>query len=128
MLNTGRFSAETRLRRFISFFFSFMAVMPKATRPASPKDETSPASTAESKPTAVFRFRNVSAAVFPQEVKTDAGAVRTAFSISLKKSYKDAKGEWQNSHTLWPDDLPLAVMALQKCYEHLMERGESAEA
>ncbi|MFC1562659.1 hypothetical protein ACFL4Z_01250 [candidate division KSB1 bacterium] len=39
--------------------------------------------------------------------------------MSLSRSYKDEKGEWQYTESLKIDDLPKAILALQKAYEHL---------
>ena len=41
------------------------------------------------------------------------------FSVSLDKRYKDAKGEWQSSSSFKPNDLPKAVLVLQKAYEFI---------
>src|SRR3954465_8634251 len=97
---------------------------PKGLRPPT-KDETAPATEAGSKPVARFTYGSVSAAVFQQETTTDNGKRRTLSSVSLRKSYRDAARAWKHSHTLWPDDLPLAITALQQCYEPLTERRSS---
>jgi len=44
----------------------------------------------------------------------------TVWNITLHKNYKDKEGEWKNTHSLFPTDLPKAVLALSKAYEHLM--------
>lgn len=87
-------------------------------RPAPQTDATSPAPT--SKPLAVFRFEDVSAAVFPVQLKTERGPV-TLLNVSLRKSYKDADGKWQHSHTLHAGDLLPAALALTKAYEFVAD-------
>lgn len=43
-----------------------------------------------------------------------------AFStVSLARSYKDAKGDWQHTNSLNANDLPKAILALQKAYEYI---------
>jgi hypothetical protein len=83
-------------------------------RPAPQTDATSPAPA--TKPLAVFRFEDVSAAVFPFHLKTQRGPV-TVLNVSVRKSYKDADGKWQHSHSLGTGDLLPAALALQKAYE-----------
>ena len=97
-------------------------------RPAPKKDETPPASQTKRKeipsyntgpfqPIQVFRFRCVSAAIFDESWRYPGEKEPTLF-ISVRKSQWDARG-WHNTHTFCPEDLPLAILALQKCYEWL---------
>ena len=102
---------------------------PKAPR-APQKPETSPApqsaqaaeaeTQTERKPIAAFRYGQVSCAVFDR-VEVDGRDI-AAVNISLRRSYSDKEGKWHRSHTLSQWDLPLAIVALQKCWEFLLER------
>ena len=65
-------------------------------------------------PSAVFRFGNVSAAIFPDVTKTG-----TVWNVSVRRSYRDAEGKWQHTHSLTPSDLLPAALALTKSYEHI---------
>lgn len=85
---------------------------PKAQRPAENKDVTSSA-----KPTGTFRFGDVSAAVFTKQVETRDGKSVNAVNVSLRRSYRDASGDWQHTHSLRAGDLLPAAYALIKCYE-----------
>ena len=77
---------------------------------------TPPARAAESaKPVYAVSYRGVSAAVFADSRD------QATLNVTLRKSYRDAEGKWQHTHTLKTDDLPAAVLALQKVYEWLVE-------
>jgi hypothetical protein len=43
----------------------------------------------------------------------------TTFSVSLQRSYRDRTGEWKSTYSLRQNDLPKAILALQKAYEHV---------
>lgn len=44
---------------------------------------------------------------------------RTYNTVSLSRNYKDREGKWKNSASMRVNDLPKAVLALQKAYEYL---------
>jgi hypothetical protein len=67
------------------------------------------------KPTKTFRARGVSAAIWNNESK-DGQEFST---VSLKRSYKDEKGEWCETQTLRKSDLPAAATVLQEAYKFL---------
>ena len=92
---------------------------PQAQRPAT-KDATSPAT-----PVATFRYGNVSAAVFTNEVKTKDEKTADVFSASLRRSYRNGNGQWAHTHTLRGADLLPAAVALQKCYEFIQDERRS---
>jgi hypothetical protein len=112
--------------RFFFFFFSFYMAHTSPTSPAQAPvavpTPTPPKS--DGTPIAVFRFGSVSAAVFP---KAPSGRAGKSFSISLRRSYRTAEGTWERLQSLRPVDLPLAILALQKCYESLTAREGSAD-
>ena len=81
-----------------------------------------------SKPETVFKVGAVRASVFRNTI------VKSGQSILLPKvvievRYKDKIGQWQGTNSLSINDLPKAVLALQKAFEYLMEhkQPESAE-
>jgi hypothetical protein len=76
---------------------------------------TPTAGKSDAKPAAAFRFGKMSAAVFPQP--GNASPI-----ISLRRSYKTAEGTWDHMHGMYAEDLPTAILALEKCFEHLMSR------
>jgi hypothetical protein len=50
---------------------------------------------------------------------------RDTFSVTLQRNYKDRNGEWKTTHSFRQHDLPKALLALQKAFEHLsMSRAQ----
>ena len=50
---------------------------------------------------------------------------RTVFSVSFHRSYKDDQGNWQQTKTLFPADIPPLVLGLQKAYDYILSRREA---
>jgi hypothetical protein len=72
------------------------------------------------KPEITFKAGAVRAAIFRNTV------IRQGQSIPLPKvvievRYKDKAGKWQGTNSLSINDLPKAILALQKAFEYLME-------
>ena len=86
---------------------------PKAERPASNQDATSSA-----KPVATFRYGSVSAAVFTNPV-SKGGKTFDVHAVSVRRSFRNAQGGWEATHSLRRVDLLPAALALQKCYEFI---------
>ncbi len=40
-------------------------------------------------------------------------------SVSLDRRYMDKEGNWQSTNSLKKNDLPKAILALQKAYEYI---------
>ena len=92
-----------------------MATTPTATRPAI-QDATSSA-----KPTATFRFGQVSAAIFTNDVKLSNGKTAKVPNVTLRRSYRNAQGTWEHTHSLRASDLLPAALALTRCYESIAD-------
>ena len=86
---------------------------PTAQRPAQ-EDATSSA-----KPVATFRYGNVSAAVFSNQVKTKDGKTFDVHNTSIRRSYRKTDGTWGHVSTLRKNDLPAAAFALMQCSHFL---------
>ncbi len=41
------------------------------------------------------------------------------YTVSIDRRYKDKNDEWKSSNSLKVNDLPKAILALQKAYEYL---------
>jgi hypothetical protein len=80
---------------------------------------TQDATPATAKPAAVHRSGVLSAAVFLQHVKVKGGRNIVVPSISLRRSYQDAAGDWQQTTALRRQDLLTAAFLLTKCYDTL---------
>ena len=49
-------------------------------------------------------------------------------SFTLERRYKDSDGEWQGTKSFRTNDIPKAVLALQKAYEYVtMQAAEQQE-
>ena len=46
------------------------------------------------------------------------------YTVNLDKSYKDKEGKWQNSGSLTTNDMPKAILAMQKAYEYCMLKDD----
>lgn len=106
------------------FYFIPTTVMGSPTTVPHPTNQDAP--TATEKPVAIFRFGDVSAAIFSDEVKTKDGRTFRVENVSLRRSFKDEKGEWHQTTGLRQDDLLLGAFALTKCFDFIAEaRGEA---
>ena len=77
------------------------------------------------KPVKKIRVGAIDAAVWKntiKQAKTDAEIV--VFSVSVERRYKNQDGEWTGTNSYRINDIPKAVLALQKAYEFIaMEAG-----
>ncbi len=76
------------------------------------------------RPEKKFKAGAVSATIWKNEGQSN-GKTFAFHTISLTRGYKDKSGEWKNSSSLRPGDLPKAALVLGKAYEHLiLNNGE----
>ena len=81
-----------------------------------------------SKPETVFKVGAVRASVF-RNIIEKAGQSIPLPKVVIEVRYKDKTGQWQGTNSLSLNDLPKAILALQKAYEYLMEhKGSAPEA
>lgn len=106
------------------FPFFIMANVTK-TSSAKPTEAPSEGMEAHVPPTARVEFGGVSAALWPKTVKTADGQSRETYMVSLSRSYRDGN-ERKRTHTLFPENLLPAAMALIKAWE-FTQGGEQAE-
>jgi len=71
-----------------------------------------------SKPEKTFSVGMCRAAVFFNEVKRD-GQTITMPKVMFQIRYKDKDGQWKSTNSLGINDIPKAILVLQKVYEHL---------
>lgn len=74
-------------------------------------------------PEIVFKHGRCQAAVFSKETTTREGMTLQVRSVSFQKRYLDKNGEWQTSFYLDVNDLPKAVLVLQKAFDYLTSGG-----
>ena len=60
----------------------------------------------------------VAASIWENEGEKD-GRSFVRRSVSIQKRYCDDKGNWHSSSSFSKNELPAAILALQKAYEHL---------
>ncbi|MBD3303952.1 hypothetical protein GF343_02315 [Candidatus Woesearchaeota archaeon] len=75
------------------------------------------------RPEKKFKAGAVSATIWKNEGQNN-GKSFVFHTISLTRGYKDKQGEWKNSSSLRPGDLPKAALVLGKAYEHLILHNE----
>ncbi len=79
-------------------------------------------------PEITFRHGLCSASIFENEYKRgeESFTVRT---VSFQRSYLDKDGNWQTTNSLKVNDIPKAVLVLNKAYEFLTSNSQTdAEA
>jgi len=77
------------------------------------------------KPVKKIKVGAIDAAVWKNTIKpakTDAEIV--SLSVTMERRYKDQDGQWQGTNSYRINDIPKAVLALQKAYEFIaMDAG-----
>lgn len=67
-----------------------------------------------------FRAGAISATVWQNKGQNKDGEEVEFRTTSIERSYKDKEGNWQTTNSLRINDLPRAVVVLQKAYEFLV--------
>ena len=75
-----------------------------------------------SQPEITFRHGSCSASVFENQFDRDDEKI-TIRSVSFQRSYRDKEGIWQTTSSLKVNDIPKAVLVLNKAYEFLTTSG-----
>jgi len=76
------------------------------------------------KPEQVFKVGPVRASVFLNEIVHNGRTVNLP-KVVLEVRYKDKSGEWKGTNSLSVNDMPKAILALQKAYDYVTSRRES---
>jgi hypothetical protein len=75
-------------------------------------------------PEIVFRHGSCSASIFTNEY--DRGEDKFSVkSVSFQRCYRDKKGDWQTSSSLKVNDIPKAVLVLNKAFEYMTSNGHA---
>lgn len=69
-------------------------------------------------PEITFRHGACSATVFEEEYNKGEEKYRVR-QVSFQRRYQDKDGNWQTTNCLKVNDIPKAILVLQKCYEFL---------
>ncbi len=79
-----------------------------------------------SKPEHVFKMGAVRASIFRNMIERGGQSVSIA-KVIIEVRYKDKIGQWQGTNSLSLNELPKAIVALQKAYEYLLEHGKAED-
>ncbi|MDD3175044.1 MAG: hypothetical protein PHU51_01050 [Candidatus Nanoarchaeia archaeon] len=73
-----------------------------------------------------FRASPISATIWSNEVRTSDGELKVFRTIHVERTYKDKEGKWQKTNSLRVNDLPKAILVLNKAYEYIsiVEEGD----
>ncbi|OGM02105.1 hypothetical protein A3K72_03945 [Candidatus Woesearchaeota archaeon RBG_13_36_6] len=74
-----------------------------------------------------FSTGGVSATVWKNQGKTKVGEETSYNTISLQRRYRDKNDEWQSTNSFRINDLPKAILVLNKAYEYLVLREQADE-
>ena len=75
-------------------------------------------------PEVVFRHGSCSASVFQNEVQGDGEKFKVR-SVCFQRRYRDKDGNWQTANSLRVNDIPKAVLVLNKAYEYMTANGHA---
>ena len=77
------------------------------------------------KPEITFKAGAVRASVFQNLISKNGQSIPLP-KVVIEVRYKDRTGQWQGTNSLSINDLPKAILALQKAFEYLMEHKAHA--
>lgn len=66
------------------------------------------------------RQTSIEVAVWANEVTVNEQQVVT-HNVTIKRSYRDAQGNWQSNQNFRPHDIPVLIHALGKAYDWVLE-------
>ena len=66
-----------------------------------------------------FKVGGVKASIFENVHQSRAGQEFTAQQVTVDRSYKDKDGEWKSTTSFKENDVPKAILVLQKAYEYM---------
>ena len=73
-------------------------------------------------PDIVFKHGQCCGAIFSKEITRGDRTFQTQ-SVLFQKRVKNQRGEWETVSHLDVNDIPKAVLVLQKCYDYLTASG-----
>jgi len=76
------------------------------------------------RPEKEFRVGAIRAAIWANPRRTAGGQSFDSHRIQLERTYKDSQGNFKTTQSLEANDIPKAIVALQKSYEFLFRAVE----
>ena len=80
------------------------------------------------KPEIQFSAGAISVAIWTNKGTSKEGQDMEYRTFSFERRYKDKSGEWRSTNHLRMQDIPKAVLVLNKAYEHVMLNQRAPEA
>jgi len=71
-------------------------------------------------PLARHKAGAISVAIWENRFRAPNGQERVVMKATLAKTYKDKNGSWSNTNSLGQDDIPKAILCLQKAWEMML--------
>jgi hypothetical protein len=79
----------------------------------------------KTKPEMKYRVGAVCASVWKRTHTTKDGRKFETRQVSLDRTYKDAQGEWQTTNNYDLNDVPKAILALTRAYDHMATNSDT---
>ena len=79
------------------------------------------------KPETVFKVGAVRAVIFRNTIQKNGQEIQLP-KVVLEVRYKDKAGKWQGTNSLSINDIPKAILALQKAFAYLTERKSPSQS
>ena len=79
------------------------------------------------KPETVFKVGAVRASIFRNVIQKNGQSIPLP-KVVIEVRYKDKTGQWAGTNSLSINDLPKAILALQKAFEYLMEHKQPEQS
>jgi len=78
-------------------------------------------------PEVSFRAGTVRASVFANVQENEQGQKQKSYRVVIDKRYKDKEGKWKSTNGFYSNEVPKAILVLQKGFEYLaMKENEAA--
>jgi hypothetical protein len=74
-----------------------------------------------SQPEISFKVGAVRAAIFRNTMQRGTKTINIG-KVILEVRYRDKDGQWKSTHSMSANEVPKAILALQKAYEYLMTK------
>ncbi len=87
-----------------------------------------PSTNQKNTPEKQFSTGAISATVWKNNGKNKQGDLVEFRTISLQRRYKDKEDNWQSTNSLRINDLPRAVLVLNKAYEYIVLREQNGSS
>ena len=79
------------------------------------------------KPVKKIQAGGISAAIWKNDMQVRDGRQVESSSVSIERRYKDKRGEWQSTSSLQMNDVPKALLVLNKAYEYMALKDRETE-